>query len=61
MLSRVSDNPKVCQITNIRILSNILNHEPLSNVRCSHGRNLQSLLYPTTQVPEKCDKSRLKT
>ena len=33
MLSRVSDNPKVCQITNIRILSNILNHEPLSNVR----------------------------
>ena len=32
MLRRVSDNPNVCQITNIQIISNLLNYE--SNVRC---------------------------
>ena len=28
MLSCVSDNPQNCQITNIQIISNLLNHEP---------------------------------
>jgi hypothetical protein len=28
MLSRVSDNPQNCQITDIQIISNRLNHEP---------------------------------